>query len=75
MINSVLDLLQISPTAAAADSSGCKRASASAMVCDVRARSSAKSRSVRYLAGFRELLRFWRSIPLELSESSDILNA
>jgi hypothetical protein len=55
-MNSLLDSLQISPTAAVADSSECKRAFASAMVCDVRARSSAKSRTVRYLARFRDLL-------------------
>ena len=54
-MNSLLDSLQISPTAAVADSSECERAFASAMVCDVRARSSAKSRTVRYLARFRDL--------------------
>ena len=57
-INSVLDSLQINPTAAAACLSECKRASASVVVCDVRVRSSAKTRSVRYLARFLELLRF-----------------
>ena len=75
VMNSVLDSLQISPTAAVSDSSECKRASASTMDCDVRARSSAQSRSVSYLAGFREPLRFWRSILLELSESSGTLGA
>ena len=61
----ILDSLQISPTAPAADSSEGKRFSALGIVCDVRTRSSANSRSVRYLAEFREPLRFWRSIPLE----------
>lgn len=74
-INYVFDSLQMSPTAEQASSRECSSNSALEIDSAIRARSSAKYKSVKYWAGLRDPLRFLSKRPKVLFWSREVLRA
>ena len=74
-INSVFDSLQMSPTAEQASARECSSNYALEIDSAIRARSSAKFKSVKYWAGLRDPFRFLSIRPKVLFWSREVLRA